>query len=56
MTVAVDQIRQEYNLKQERIRTTPSPEERETLREQIRSLEEEYKRQTGSRIPSSKRA
>ncbi len=50
-----DQIRLEYNVKQRQIRETKSPRERETLREQIRSLEEEYQKQTGMRIPSSKR-
>jgi hypothetical protein len=53
--MTTDQIRLEYNLKQRQIRETKSPSERERLREQIRSLEDEYKRQTGTRIPSSKR-
>ena len=53
--MSTDQIRLEYNLKQKQIRETKSPDERETLREQIRSLEDEYKKQTGMRIPPSKR-
>jgi hypothetical protein len=53
MALTADQIRREYDLKQAQIRATKSPEERAALREQISSLQEEYKRLTGAKIPAN---